>query len=174
MSAQTVRVVRHRDPLEGQCLQVLRRVRRRGGLELLLLLPDGSKRRVPAAWTDLAGQVDVRPVDGQVVVGGDGDVGVATPTLGLVADLLAACGLVTALMTAATGCGQEQAARTSSCEEDDRAACPVESDPPGGTGATCAGAGPAPRSGCGGSSRPAGPSDRRDARSGPGRRGGRR
>jgi len=169
VSGSTVRVVRHQDPLEGQCLQVLRRVRRRSGLELLVLLPDGSKRRIPAAWTDLDGQVD-----GQVDVGGDGGVGARAGTLGLVTDLLAACGLVAALNTAATGSGQEQAARMSSCEEDNRAACPVESDPPGGPGATRAGTGPATRPGRGDGGQPAGPPDRRDARPGPGQRGGRR
>ncbi len=161
MSTPTVRVVRHRDPLEGQRLQVLSRVRRHGGLELLLLLPDGSKRMIPATWTDL---------DGPVVDGGMG--GDAAATLGLVADLLAACELVSALVTAAAGRWQEQAARTSSCEEDDRAARAVEFDPPGAPSATYTGAGSAPRSGGEGGGAAVGLPDRRDDRPEPGRRAG--
>jgi len=47
-----VTVTRHRDALEGQRLEVLGRSRRRGRVELLVVLPDGSKRVIPAAWTD--------------------------------------------------------------------------------------------------------------------------
>ena len=49
-----VTVTRHWDPLEGQRLTVLGRSRRRGRAELLVVLPDGSKRVIPAAWTDEA------------------------------------------------------------------------------------------------------------------------
>ena len=47
-----VTVTRHRDVLEGPRLTVLGRSRRRGRAELLVVLPDGSKRVIPAAWTD--------------------------------------------------------------------------------------------------------------------------
>ena len=47
-----VTVTRHRDALEGQRLKVLGRSRRRGQAELLVVMPDGSKRVIPAAWTD--------------------------------------------------------------------------------------------------------------------------
>ena len=65
----TVRLTRPRHPFEGRQLPVLGRMRRHGEVELLVVLPDGSKRLVPAAWTDLdrppgaadAGD-DVRPV----------------------------------------------------------------------------------------------------------------
>ncbi len=46
-------VTRRRHPLEGQSLRELGRMRRHGRLELLLVLPDGSKSLIPAAWTDL-------------------------------------------------------------------------------------------------------------------------
>jgi hypothetical protein len=122
-----VTVMRHRDPLEGQSLRVLGRLRRHGGLELLLVLPDGSKRMVPAAWTDLdSGLVGERHGDGVDVAA----------TLERVGDLLAACRLVLALVTGSAH-AQGQAARTSSCEEDDRAACAVEFDPPGGPSEAC-------------------------------------
>ena len=45
-------MTRHRDALEGQRLTVLGRSRRCGRAELLVVLPDGSKRVIPAAWTD--------------------------------------------------------------------------------------------------------------------------
>ncbi len=46
-------MVRERHPLEGCSLAVIGWMRRRGALELLLVLPDGSRVLVPAAWTDL-------------------------------------------------------------------------------------------------------------------------
>ena len=54
MSGTEVMVARHRDALEGQRLTVLGRSRRSGRAELLVLLPDGSKRVIPEAWTDQA------------------------------------------------------------------------------------------------------------------------
>jgi len=42
-------VTRPRHPLEGLSLPVLGRLRRHGRLELLLVLPDGSKSMIPAA-----------------------------------------------------------------------------------------------------------------------------
>jgi hypothetical protein len=49
-----VTVTRRRDALEGQRLTVVGSLRRHGGVELLVVLPDGSKRMIPAAWTDAA------------------------------------------------------------------------------------------------------------------------
>ena len=42
-------------------------MRRHGPLELLVVLPDGSKRLIPAEWTDLThcGRRRRRPVDGR-------------------------------------------------------------------------------------------------------------
>jgi hypothetical protein len=46
-----VRVTRSRDALEGQILPVTGRLRRHGRLELLVVLPDGTGRLIPQAWT---------------------------------------------------------------------------------------------------------------------------
>jgi hypothetical protein len=48
-----VRIVRPKHPLEGQTLGVLGWSHRQGRLHLLLVLPDGSRSFIPAAWTDL-------------------------------------------------------------------------------------------------------------------------
>jgi hypothetical protein len=45
-------VTRSRHPLQGQALVVLGRRWCQGQVELLLVLPDGTKSLVPAAWTD--------------------------------------------------------------------------------------------------------------------------
>ena len=69
-------------PLEGQSLRELGRMRRHGRLELLLVLPDGSKSLIPAAWTDLDRAADSTDTDAVVA------------TLGSLADLLAGCVVV--------------------------------------------------------------------------------
>ena len=51
--AGTVRLTRPRHPFEGRQLPVLGSMLRHGAMELLVVLPDGSKRLIPAAWTDL-------------------------------------------------------------------------------------------------------------------------
>ena len=73
----TVVITRPRHPLAGRELRVLGGMRRHGRLELLLVLPDGSKRLIPAEWTSQ--HADGAGPDG----GGAG-------TLGSVTDLLAA------------------------------------------------------------------------------------
>jgi Family of unknown function (DUF5372) len=115
----TVRLTRPRHPFDGRQLPVLGSMRRHGAAELLVVLPDGSKRLIPAAWTDLESQ----PA---------GDSGGAPRTLGLVADLLGLSVLVSGL-SARSG---EQAARKSPCKEDDRAACSAQSAAGPGSGAT--------------------------------------
>ena len=45
-------MTRPRHPLEGRRLQVIGAMRRLGRDELLVVLPDGSKTLLPAAWTD--------------------------------------------------------------------------------------------------------------------------
>ena len=170
-----VTVTRNRDPLEGQCLRVLGRLRRHGSLELLLVLADGSKRLVPASWTDLdtparadAAGATVDGLDPGEPVSGLGAQQRATAgadaTLGAVGDLLAAQILVTALIHASREAGGRQAARTSSCEEDVHAACSTESAPPGASGATRSGAGPVTGSRSSGGGEAAGAPDRRGAR----------
>lgn len=138
-----VTVIRRRDPLEGQRLRVLGRLRRHGGMELLVILPDGSKRMIPRAWTD------AEPTR-------QGD---ATATLGALSDLLAACALVSALLAGQTE-QKEQAARQSSCKEDNRAACPAQSAAGAVSGATPNSAGPPARTRHGRGDRLAGGSDR--------------
>ena len=59
--------------MEGSSLELIGWMRRRRRLELIVVLPDGSRFLVPAAWTDLEGAV------GPPVAG----------TLGSLVDLLA-------------------------------------------------------------------------------------
>ena len=72
-TAGQVTVTRARHPMEGRDLRVLGWMRRPARLELMLELPDGSKRLIPAEWTS---QHD------------DPDPGPGTGTLGRTADLL--------------------------------------------------------------------------------------
>jgi len=117
-----VRLTRSRHPFDGCMLPVLGSMRRHGAMELLVVLPDGSKRLVPASWTDL-----------EPSVGGDGNGGLAA--LGAAADLLGLSVLVSGLSARGAGSG-EQAARKSPCKEDDRAACSAQSAAGPGSGAT--------------------------------------
>jgi hypothetical protein len=91
----SVVVTRRRHPLEGQSLRELGRMRRHGRLELLLVLPDGSKSLIPAAWTDLDRAADSTDTDADAVVA----------TLGSLADLLAGCVVVADLAERSTGTG---------------------------------------------------------------------
>src|SRR5215467_13889426 len=141
-----VTLTRRRHPFEGRSLRVLGSRRRAGAVELLVVLPDGSKTLIPAEWTDL-----------------DPARAAAEPAVGSLADLLAAVALLSAL-SARIGSGQEQAARQSPCKEDNRAACAAQSAAGPGSGATPAAFGPASRPTGRGGNRHAGQSDR------PGRR----
>src|SRR5262249_17557496 len=140
------RVTRRRHSCEGRSLRVLGSRRRNGAVELLVVLPDGSKTLIPAGWTDL----DPARAGAETAVGS-------------LADLLAAVALVSAL-SARIGSRQEQAARQSPCKEDNRAACAAQSAAGPGSGATPAALAPAPRHAGRGGSRDAGRPDR------PGRR----
>ena len=106
-------MARPRHPFEGRSLQVLGGMRRHGGLELLLVLPDGSKSLVPTGWTD----ADRSGVDGET----------AAATLGALTDLLWACEMVADLAEQRRA-ERGQAAGKSPCEEDFHAACPVQSN----------------------------------------------
>jgi hypothetical protein len=123
-----VTVTRCHDALEGQRLPVLGALRRHGGTELLVVLPDGSKRLIPQAWTDAAADA----------------AGSSAATLGMVSDLLAACALVGGLRARSAG-PEEQAARKSPVKEDNRAACPAQSAAGAVSGATPDGVLSAPR-----------------------------
>ena len=125
----TVRLTRPRHPFEGRPLPVLGSMRRHGVCELLVVLPDGSKRLVPASWTDLDHAAGAQAGDGP-------------GTLGAVADLLDLSVLVSAL-NARNGGDREQAARNPPAREDDRAACSAQSAAGPGSGATISLAGPA-------------------------------
>jgi hypothetical protein len=127
-------ITRERHPLDGRELRVLGGMRRHGRLELLLVLPDGSKSLVPAAWTGWG--------RGDAAAGGG--VPAFTATLGRLTDLLAACVLVSAL-SARDLDGTEQAARQSPAKEDSRTACAAQSAAGSGSGATCDVADPASR-----------------------------
>jgi hypothetical protein len=111
-----VTISRRKDPLDGQRVRVLGRLRRHGQAELLVVLPDGSKRMIPQTWTD------AEPAP-------EGD---AAATLGALGDLLAACALVSAL----SGSEEGQAARQSPCKEDDHGAYPAQSAAAAVSGAT--------------------------------------
>ena len=127
-----VRITRRRDRLEGEPVAVLRRWRRKhGGMDLLVVLPNGRKRLIPQAWTDddTAGGVDAAA-------------GEVDATVGTVADLLAAAVIVSALSRRLR---EEQAASQSTCEEDTDAACPTQSAPRTVPAATTGSAGPASR-----------------------------
>jgi hypothetical protein len=145
-------VTRPRHPLDGKSLQVLGRQRRRGAVELLVVLPDGSKTLLPAAWTDL-----------------EPAAAVCDPAVGSLADLRETVALVAALL-ARGGAEREQTARQSPAKENHRAAHPAQSDAPAAAGASPAAVRPAtPRAGRRGD-RAAGP----PARPGGDRDGGRR
>jgi hypothetical protein len=154
-----VRVTRSRDVLEGQILPVTGRLRRHGRLELLVVLPDGTSRLIPQAWTDDGGGGGG---------GGTGAAGAAGATLGSVSDLLAACVLVAALGVRAAGV-REQAARKSPCKEDDRAACAAQSAAGTGSGTSPDGFRPASQPGGDHGDQAAGPADRQERRPGAGR-----
>jgi hypothetical protein len=157
----TVRLTRPRHPFDGRQLPVLGSMRRHGVTELLVVLPDGSKRLIPAAWTGL--ECDAG--------GADGDGGPSA--LGTVADLQQLSALVCDLSARAAQ-QREQAARKSPCKEDNRAACAAQSDAGPGSGATPGPHRPAPSPAGGSSDGAAGPPDHPGGSSGLGGVGGRR
>src|SRR4051794_41814344 len=85
-------------------------MRRHGAVELLLVLPDGSKSLVPAAWTD----ADPPAAEGAA----------SAVTLGSLSDLLQACDLV-ADLAERRGAGRGQAAREAPAQEGFPAAFPA-------------------------------------------------
>jgi len=115
----TVTITRCRHALEGQSLVVLGHFRRHGRLELLVVLGDGSKRLIPAEWTDHDQPETTAP---------EGVCAAAPQTLGTTADLLVVCGLVSALLARQAGDGA-QAARQSPSKEDFHAARTTQSAP---------------------------------------------
>ena len=124
-------VTRTLHPMEGLTLQVLGQMRRHGCLELLLVLPDGSKSLIPAAWTDQA-----EPTETMAAT--------ATATVATLADLEHAVVLVAALL-ARDSDPRVQAACHPPSQEDDDAACTAEFAPRPHPGATDRSSRPASR-----------------------------
>ena len=125
---QTVRVVRPGHPLHGLDLPVWGRLRLRGVAMVVLVLPAGSKKRIPAAWVGESGR--------------DAAGGPAAPVIAAAADLLQLLRVISGIRATA-GNRAEQAARQSPGKEDDRAACTAQSAAGPGSGATIAAGQPA-------------------------------
>jgi hypothetical protein len=124
---ETVRVVRPGHPLHGLDLPVWSRLRLRGAAMVVVVLPDGSKKRIPAAWAHEGGS--------------DAASGTAAP-VAAAADLLRLLRVMSGV-PATAGNHAEQAARQSPGKEDDRAACTTQSAAGPGSGATIAAGQPA-------------------------------
>ena len=124
---ETVRVVRPGHPLHGLDLPVWGRLRLRGVAMVVLVLPDGSKERIPAAWAGEGGGEDTAAPAAAVVAA---------------ADLLRLLRVISGV-AATAGNQAEQAARQSPGKEDDRAACTTQSAAGPGSGATIAAGRPA-------------------------------
>jgi len=119
--AQTVRVVRPGHPLHGLDLPVWGRLRLRGVAMVVLVLADGSRKRIPAAWAREGGSENP-----------------GAPAVAVVAaagDLLRLLRVISGI-PATAGNKPEQAARQSPGKEDDRAACTTQSAAGPGSGAT--------------------------------------
>ena len=125
---ETVRVVRPGHPLHGLDLPVWGRLRLRGVAMVVLVLPDGSKKRIPAAWAGEGGRGNPGAPAAAVVAG--------------TADLLRLLRVISGV-PATAGNRAEQAARQSPGKEDDRAACTAQSAAGPGSGATIAAGQPA-------------------------------
>lgn len=115
---ETVRVVRPGHPLHGLDLPVWGRLRLRGVAMVVLVLPDGSKKRIPAAW-----------------VGGGENPAAPAAAVVAAADLLRLLRVISGI-PATAGNHAEQAARQSPGKEDYRAACTTQSAAGPGSGAT--------------------------------------
>jgi hypothetical protein len=133
-------------------IQALRNIPLNEGADRVVL-PDGSKTLLPAAWTDL-----------------EPTLAAAEPAAGSLADLLDAVALVAALL-ARGGPPGEQTARQPPTKENHRAAHPAQSDAGPGAGATPGSARPTARNAGDRGNRAAGRSHRQDRRDGP-KRGG--
>jgi hypothetical protein len=125
---ETARVVRRGHPLHGLDLPVWGRLRLRGVAMVVLVLPDGSKKRIPAGWTREGGSENGEAATAAVVAAAG--------------DLLRLLRVISGIRATA-GTRAEQAARQSPAKEDDRAACTTESAAGPGSGATTAAGQPA-------------------------------
>jgi hypothetical protein len=151
---RTVRVMRPGHPLHGLDLPIWGRLRLRGVVMVVLVLPDGSKKRIPAAWTR---------------EGGSEEAGAAAAVVAAAGDLLRLLRVISGIPVAA-GNGAEQAARQSPGKEDDRAACTTQSAAGPGSGATITAGRPAAPARGRGSGLDPGAADHRRGRAGGERR----
>jgi len=115
---ETVQVVRPGHPLHGLDLPVWGRLRLRGVAMVVLVLPDGSKERIPAAWAGEGGSSE--------------DTSASAAAAG---DLLRLLRVISGIRATA-GNRAEQAARQSPGKEDQRATCIAQSAAGPGSGAT--------------------------------------
>jgi len=158
----SVRVTRAGHPMQGRDLVVWGQLRRRGQLMLVLVLPDGSKKQIPASWTDLG----TEPGTGLRRAGdGTGQEASGGGVLASVGDLLHVREVITGLAARVVEV-PEQAARQSPAEEDDRAAHAAQSAAGPSSGTTSGSGRPAPRTvesgrdgGSGPADHPGGPGD---------------
>jgi hypothetical protein len=146
---QTVRVIRPGHPLHGLDLPVWSRLRLRGADMAVLVLPDGRKKRVPAAWTSERGSTGM-PAGGVVAAAGD---------------LLRLLQVISGIPVT-TGNRAEQAARQSPGKEDDHAARATQSAAGTGPGATITAGRPAAPASRGGGGRDPGAADHQGGRTG--------
>jgi hypothetical protein len=158
--------------MQGRDLVVWGQLRLRGRLVLVLVLPDGSKKQVPASWTDLgtepaAGLRQASEGTGQVASGGG--------VLASVGDLLHVREVISGLAARVVEV-PEQAARQSPAKEDDRAAYAAQSAAGPSSGTTNRSGQPTPRAvevggggGSGAADRPGGPGDPGPGHTGPAR-----
>ena len=125
---ETAREMRPGHPLHGLDLPVWGRLRLRGVAMVVLVLPDGSKERIPAAWAHEGG--------------GENPAVPAAAVVAAAGDLLRLLRVISGI-PATAGNRAEQAARQSPGKEDDRAACTTQSAAGPGSGATIAAGRPA-------------------------------
>src|SRR5438132_11834145 len=83
-----VTIIRERHAFEGQTLAVISSIKRRGVLLVLVILPNGSRSLIPAAWTDW------RDADASL---SDDDI-IHTSSLGKLGDLLQLGKVIDALL----------------------------------------------------------------------------
>jgi hypothetical protein len=155
---ETVRVIRPGHPLHGLDLPVWGWLRLRGAGMAVLVLPDGSKERVPAAWTCTcppgARGKDMPAAGGVIAAPGD---------------LLRLLQVISGIPGTA-GNRAEQAARQSPGKEDDHAARATQSAAGPGSGATPAAGRPAARARRSGGGLDPDPADHRRGTGGGGQR----
>ncbi|MCA1697379.1 MAG: Y4bD/Y4pK family protein, partial [Actinobacteria bacterium] len=141
---ERVRIVRARHPLEGRSLELIGWMRRRGRLELILVVPDGGRSLIPAAWTDLSPPAE-QPQAG---------------TLASLDDLIAARRVLDGVLRRCVLPAEDDRRRRSDEEADPAAAPRPRGEPGAGDGALGAAPGRRARGGSG----TGGEADRADGR----------